>query len=145
MARHLKLSLGSKPALSITRRALDAHKLVYIARAAKAQRYGGARSRIVYIGTTRKGAQRVATSAANKAPHLLKRWGLRQLDFYVVRPGKIQKVKSWVELERDLLITFKILFGRLPLGNTQGKNLSYHQLSRYFTERRLRAVIEKYS
>ncbi len=61
MARRRSIKVSMKPAVTFTRRALGRRKLVYVALANKSRKYrSGYRSRIVYIGTTRKGAKRIA-------------------------------------------------------------------------------------
>ena len=145
MGKHLKIRAIAKPALTITRIAIRARKLVYIARANNPHGYPWGRSRIVYIGTTKAGAHRVASSAASKADLFLSNWGVRQLDFHVVQSTKKQNVETWKELERDLLIIFKEVYGRVPAANTQGKNLKRSQLSGYFRDHNLRSVIAQYS
>lgn len=72
MAQKLSVRLRSrKPAIIIDRGAFQDSKLVYIACANKKFRYPWGRSHIGYIGTTKKGAKRVASSAAFKGESLL--------------------------------------------------------------------------
>ena len=132
-------------AVTIHRRALKRKKLVYIARANKPRRHPHGRSRIVYIGTTKAGASRIAASAAAKARQLLEEHGVKQLDFFVVGCAPRQKVETWRKLERALILTFKHLYGEPPVGNTQGKRMKWRDELTYFTRNRLESVIGKYS
>ena len=145
MATHLRIKPDKKPAMTITRAALRATKLVYVARANKPYRYRWGRSRIVYIGTTKRGVYRIASSAAAKSTDLLGKWGIRHLDFHIVQSGKLQSVETWKELERALLLMFKETFGDVPYANTQGKNIRRHQVSKYFRDSTLRQIIHLYS
>lgn len=71
MANRLTIKTYRKPAVIINRSAVVTERLVYIAVANKSLRYRYGRSRIVYIGTTKAGASRIAASAAAKAKKML--------------------------------------------------------------------------
>lgn len=80
-----KLTIKSPklPAVTITREAVKSDKLVYFAVANKALSYpNGMKSRIVYIGTTKNGAHRMAASAASKALDMLGLHGIKHLEFF---------------------------------------------------------------
>lgn len=141
----LTVKASSSPAVTITREAVKSDKLVYIAVANKALRYPHGSSRIVYIGTTKNGAHRMAASAAAKAQVMLELHGVKQLEFYAVTCKSRQNVRSWKKLERGLLLAFKHMFGRVPECNTQGKNIRWTDELAYFSRGRLDGVIEKYS
>jgi hypothetical protein len=87
----------------------------------------------------------MASSIAHKAVDFLKAWGVKTLDVYLVecppRPG----LRSWLRLERDLLIAFKIEYGSIPLANKAGKNFVPDKLSGLFQYRRLVNVLNWYS
>lgn len=143
--QRLTIKSHSSPAMTITREAVKSDKLVYIAVANKAIQYPHARSRIVYIGTTRNGAHRMAASAAAKAQEMLDLHGVRELQFYPVTCKSRQNVRTWRKLERGLLLAFKHLYGRVPQCNTQGKNMVWTDELGYFTRGRLDGVIRLYS
>ncbi len=106
-------------------------------------RYPWGRSRIVYIGTTKRGAHRVASSAAKKGEDLLFEHGIREVEFSVVTCGKLQNVATWKKLERALLIKFRERFGAVPKGNVQGKKMKWDDEKDYFSQKRLDAVLEQ--
>lgn len=143
----LKIRFRKDPALSITRKAIKDVKLCYIACANKEIPYSWQkRSKIVYIGTTKKGAGRVAASAAYRAPDILGKHGINYCDFYIVTCSSRQGApETWTTLERDLILTFKKLFGKVPLCNAQYKNEDPNKLSNKFSESRLINVIEEFS
>ena len=145
MARKLTIQTGKKPALVINQNALDADRLVYFAVANKKFKYRYGRSRIVYIGTTQKGAARIASSAASKANDLLSLHGVTHLEFYVVTCARRQRVKTWRKLERGLLLTFRELYGEIPKCNSQGSKMKWTDEQRFFTQRRLKTTVQKYS
>ena len=154
--RRLKIRLDKKPCIIIHRAAFRNEKLVYIACANKKIRYpvgdsspriaySRERSRIVYIGTTRKGARRIASSAAGKGEELLYEHGMKDLQFYVVTCTRRQAVESWRKLERALIIRFRELRGGIPQGNKSGKFWRWKDEKSYFSEGKLDKVIDALS
>jgi hypothetical protein len=141
MARRLTITPSKKPVMTIYRRAIKRRRLVYIICTPRPHRYPSGRSRIIYIGTTGKGVHRVASSMSHKAIEFLVNRGVKSLDVHVVtclpRPG----IRAWLCLERDLLITFKLEFGSVPLGNSSGKNFVPDRLSQLFQYRRMVKVV----
>jgi hypothetical protein len=53
-----------------------------------------------------------------------------------------QRVKTWVKLERALLLSFKELYGEVPKCNTQGKNIIEIDEFDYFRRDRLKRILE---
>jgi hypothetical protein len=118
---------------------------VYIAVANKKLKYPHGVSRIAYIGTTKAGASRIASSAASRAPELFALHGVNELSFFVVTCAARQKVKTWHKLEVGLILTFKHMYGEPPKCNKKGKNQEWKDEREYFTRDRLESVIKKYS
>jgi predicted GIY-YIG superfamily endonuclease len=147
MSNNKKLTIKThgNAAITINRHAVKAEKLVYLAQANKSFTYPHGKSRIVYIGTTKDGASRIASSAAAKAADLLKLHGVTRLDFHVVTCASRQKVKTWRKLESGLILAFKHRYGEVPKCNIQGKNKAWGDELEYFTRDRLEKVLEKYS
>lgn len=142
----LPIQTTKKPAVTITRNAIKKSKLVYLALANKPIKYhNGEKSRIVYIGTTKTGAGRIAASAAAKAQDILLQFGVTQLDFFVVTCKPKPNVKTWRKLERGLLLAFKAHFGKPPLANNHGAKMKWTDELKYFTRHRLDGVIADYS
>jgi hypothetical protein len=141
----LRIKYDKKPAISIARRAFRKRKLVYLARANKKRKYPWGRSRIVYIGTTRQGAGRIASSAVWKGEDLLFDFGIRHLEFHVVTCASRQSVASWRKLERAMLIRFKETFVAVPRANTVGKHMHWDDEKRLFSTDRLDQVIQFFS
>ncbi|HUX15597.1 MAG TPA: hypothetical protein VMW52_03940 [Phycisphaerae bacterium] len=142
MPRQLPVKFTKEPSFIINRTAFRDNKLVYIARANKKLRYRWARSRIAYIGTTKKGARRIASSAARKGEDLLYQHGIKHLELHVVICGKVQGVETWKKLERALLIRFRERFGQAPRANKTGKKTHWRNEKKYFTEAKLDKVID---
>jgi hypothetical protein len=118
----MRVSVNRKPAMTVYRRVLKHRKLVYILAARNSLKYKDGRSRILYIGTTKKGISRIAASVAHRSKKILKQRGVREMDVHVVsceaRPG----LKSWGLLERALVAQFRSRYWNVPLCNTQLKN-----------------------
>lgn len=117
----MRVQLASKPAMTVHRRILTKDRIVYLLVGRKPFRYRGGRSRVAYIGTSKRGVQRVASSAAHRAEQVFSKWGSRQMDVFIAsceaRPG----LKSWKFLERALLAHFLARYQDLPFCNKQGK------------------------
>ncbi len=139
------ISTSTKTALSITRASLNTAKAVYVARANKKIKYPWGKSFIAYIGETSIGTKRIAASAADRSEEILTEHGITSLEFYVIRSSGKQSVKTWEELERSLLLTFREKYGAIPICNDQGNKLDADRKSKYFKEDRLRTIIKKYS
>lgn len=141
----LTIQTSSLPAVTVSRPALKAKELVYIAVANKPIKYSNGKSRIVYIGTTAAGVDRIAVSAANKAGMLLGHHGITSLEFFVVTSSSKSGTKTWRKLERGLLLAFKDVYGEPPTCNTAGKRMKWTDETDYFSNYRLTSIIEKYS
>jgi hypothetical protein len=80
--RSLKTKISKTPLLTLTRSRQWTDKMVYILAANKSFRYKNGRSRVLYIGTTKKGGNRPAASAVNKASEVFyKLRGVKTIDF----------------------------------------------------------------
>jgi predicted GIY-YIG superfamily endonuclease len=142
MPRRLKIKLSKQPCVIIHRAAFRNDKLVYVGCANRKIRYPVRdRSRIVYIGTTKKGARRIASSAAAKGEELLYEHGMKDLQFYVITCTRRQAVESWRKLERALIIRFRELYGAIPEGNRAGRFWRWRDERLYFSQDKLDEVI----
>lgn len=145
MPRKSYLSLSRAPVMTLGRRALGADRLVYVPAANKPVKYPRGRSRIVYIGTTKRGVRRVASSVASRAEGLLGRPGLRTVDAHLLtysgRPGA---QKLWAKLERAMLFIFQYEYGDIPLMNKVGRNIWPGKEFKYFSRRALRKRIREF-
>lgn len=135
---------ASRPAMTITRAALRAEKVVYLICAERPQKYEIGRSRILYIGTTRRGARRYSASLSNKAIECLEYRGVKELKVHVVTCKPRQGMDWWTTLERDLLMAFKAMHGSVPKRNTSGKNRNPDALSGFFRPQRLATLLRQY-
>jgi hypothetical protein len=141
MAR-LHISLKRRAAIHVEKISVGNQKLVYVLLADKKIRYDKGRSRIVYIGTTKNGIDRVAQSVAARADKIFQQWGVTEFDARIVTCGARQRVKTWHKLERALLLTFRATYGRVPLCNVIGHGLTERDEFQIFSKKRLRGVVE---
>lgn len=137
----LRVKLHRSPALTVRRTDVKKDRLVYLLVASKPQRYQYGHSRIVYIGTTRRGLRRIAASAAQRADDVLGLHGVKHFDVRIVTCQGRQHVKTWHKLERALLLRFREKYGRVPALNQRGAKMRETDEFRLFTRKRLDAVL----
>lgn len=142
MSKKLQIKFRKQPAIIINRIAFRDNKLVYIARANKKLRYPWGKSRIAYIGKTKRGARRITSTAAWKGEDLLFGYGVKHLEFNVVVCRKVPGLESWTKLERALLIRFREKYGDVPRGNNIGKKIRWKVEGQYFSTKALDKIIE---
>lgn len=137
------------PVLMISADATDAQRLVYILCSNRPVKYKTGRSKIVYIGMSRKGISRLAESASEKIEEgfdLL--WGLKRLDGYVVWPqnraGRPIGGKSpQNSLESDFLKVFIDIHGERPKLNGSGQGIKH--ISGAYGTQWVEDIIRQYS
>ncbi len=142
MPRKLLIKYRSNPSFVIYRTAFRHDKLVYVICSNKRLKYPWGKSRIAYIGTTKKGAKRIASSAVWKGEDLLYQYGIKHLECHIVTCGKIQGAETWKKLERALILRFRERFGATPRANNTGKKCLWRDEKKYFSEQKLDKVID---
>ena len=143
--RRLRLSLKRDEALRATRVTIGKEKLVYILVTDKWLRYPNGKSRIAYIGTTEKGLSRVSQSVAFRADDILALHGVRQFHARIVTCKPRQHVKTWLKLERALLIEFREIYGEVPYCNSHGSKMRETDEFSYFNRSGVTNVINELS
>ena len=114
----LKTRSSKKALLTITRSHQWTDKMVYILAGNKFHKYRNGRSRILYIGTTKKGADRPAASAVNKASEAFYNLrGVRTIDVHIVTCAPRKAMQTWKRLESALLDVFRNTYFQLPRYN----------------------------
>jgi hypothetical protein len=136
--------LKTEHALEVTRIAIGGDKLVYILLADRRFAYPhGSKSLVAYIGTTKSGIARIAGSAAERAEEILNRHGVKKVTARVISCAPRQKVKTWLKLERALLLQFRSEYGSVPKCNKQGKRLVEGDEFSYFSRDAVRKILQK--
>lgn len=141
MPDRLRISLNRKTALTVNRVSLDHEKLAYVMCGNRKWRYAGGRSPIVYIGTTKKGLSRIASSVVVRAWDMLYEHGFTSLDVRVVTCQPRRGVKTWLKLERALLLAFRDRYGEVPCCNTQGSGIVEANEFELFSRKRINTII----
>jgi len=143
MAKRLSVSLKAKPAMQVSRVSIGKKKLVYVIVAQRAIKYPWGRSKVAYIGTTKKGMARIAQSAAAKAEDVLGLHGVREFHVRIITCTSRRGVETWKKLERALLLTFRHMYGALPPCNKVGKNMRLRDEFDYFRRDRLERLLRE--
>jgi hypothetical protein len=116
--------------------------MVYIILADKRVRYPNGRSRVIYIGTTKRGSRRPASNAADKAMKAFEElYGVKNIHVHLLTCQARQAVKTWEELESALLVTFKFLYGKLPRFNYKMGSCRDVDDIKLFKEKKLRSIL----
>lgn len=145
MAQRLRVSLKAKPAITMRRVALEHERLVYVICADRKLKYEKGYSQIAYIGTTRNGVERVANSAAYRSWDVLWSRGVQSFDVRIVTCRPRQGFKSWLKLERALILAFRQKFGEPPMCNVQGRAMKLGDEFERFSYSRLSEIIDSLS
>jgi hypothetical protein len=132
-------------AIRVTRVTLGKNKLVYVLIADKPLPYAYGRSRIAYIGTTKKGVGRIAQSVAARTEDILSLHGVRTFHARIVTCKPRRGVETWKKLERAMLLKFREAFGVVPKCNSIGKKMKASDEFKYFGNSSVKKEIEKLS
>jgi hypothetical protein len=121
--------------------------MVYILLADKPHKYrSGKRSRIIYIGTTGKGARRPATSAVDKASEAFgELHGVRQIEVHIATCRGRKRMRTWEHLESALLTMFRELHFELPIYNKKKGSFKDTDEIKLFRRRALRKSIREFA
>jgi hypothetical protein len=141
MIRYLGVSLKRFHAIEVTRIAIKNEKLVYVLKANRKLTYPHGKSSVAYIGTTKKGIRRVASSAASHAEDILGEYGVKKITARIITCKRRPNVKTWVKLERALLLVFREIYGEVPAFNLQGHKIKETDEFDYFKREKLRKVL----
>lgn len=119
--------------------------MVYILVANKSHKYVNGRSRIIYIGTTGKGARRPATSAVDKASEAFSELhGAKRIDVYVATCGRRQAVKTWRHLESSLIAVFMGRYFEKPIYNKKKGSVRYVEDVDLFRLKALQTILRRF-
>jgi len=141
--RALKVKCSKISLLTVQRSSQWDRRMVYILVANKTYKYpSGRRSRIIYIGTTGKGAGRPATSAVEKASEAFTELrGVKKIEVHLATCRGRKRMKTWEHLESALLATFTGLHFRLPIYNNRKGSIDYMEDIRFFRQKALKKLV----
>lgn len=141
-----KLKISTNPCLVIERQAFYTNKLVYILCANRKHRYPWGRSKIVYIGTTEKGADRVGNSVVNRGRDIFDHYGINQVKAFTVTCQRGKGMKYWPKkLESAFLYNFREYYGCIPILNKQCGPKRKEDVSINFSEAKIDRAISYFS
>lgn len=122
---------------SVSSRVLNREKSVYFHIANRRLAYGWGDSRIVYIGATRAGSERIMTSMAERVCDAFQIHGVNMIEVHEIGCAPRQNVQTWKKLERSCLLVFREIYGEKPLLNTHGVGLVATDEFGYFNKDRI--------
>jgi hypothetical protein len=102
------------------------------------------RNRIVYIGATGVGSDRIMNSIAERIPDAFKIHGVNTIEVHEIACAPRQRLRTWWVLERACLLIFKETYGQPPRLNTHGTRLWWTNEARYFDLDQLRRLLRRY-
>jgi hypothetical protein len=145
--RALNVRCSKEPVLTVERSKQWRDRMVYILAANKPYKYAsGRRSRIIYIGTTGKGASRPATSAVSKASEAFgELHGVRTIDVHLATCRGRKRMRTWEHLESALLVAFSELHFELPHYNKKKGTARYTEDISLFRLRALQKLILQFA
>jgi hypothetical protein len=120
--------------------------MVYVLVADRSFKYlSGRRTRIIYIGTTGKGAARPATSAVNKASEAFTNIrGVRRIEAHIVTCQARKAVRTWKYLESALLAVFRDRYWKLPEYNRKKGAALHGEDVSLFREKALISILQRF-
>jgi hypothetical protein len=141
----LRIKCSKNPLLAVRRSTQWRPRLVYVLVANKQFKYpNGRKSRIIYIGTTRKGAGRPATSAVDKASEAFELRGVKTIEVHIVTCPARQAVKTWQHLESSLLAVFMGRYFQLPPFNRKKGSVRYAEDVTLFRRTALEKILLRF-
>ena len=139
--KRLTVSLKQKVLLQVNRVRIGQNKLVYVLVADRKLKYPWGRTCVVYVGTTKKGLSRVASSAAYRAEEILSQYGVCTCSARIITCKRRPNVQTWRKLERAMLLSFREMYGAVPKCNSQGTRIAERDEFDYFTRSRIRQIL----
>jgi hypothetical protein len=140
--RRSNVSVKRKPGFTVTRISVGDDRLAYAMIADKKLDYPEGRSRVAYIGTTKKGIFRMTSSIAERANAILRLHGVESFEVRIITCHRRKHVKMWYKLEHALLVAFRELYGAPPRSNDQTDGKRAGTVFNYFSRARVKRVLE---
>jgi len=138
----MKVHLATKFAMIVHRRILTKDRIVYLLVGKKSFKYKTGRSRIAYIGTSKRGAKRIASSAAANAEEMFSKHGSKEMHVFIASSTGRSGLATWELLERAFLAEFLNNYKELPFCNKQGKKYKFtDELDKLFRQKRIRELL----
>lgn len=143
-----KVNQIKTPVLKVYKEIVKEERVIYLIRADKAVLYKARKkkSRIIYIGTTKRGELRIGESAIDKAIKAFERKKgdpptPKELEVFVWYTTGLQKKKMWEIFEAAALLAFSQRYGDLPKYNDKYQSKLEEDARLYFNIEGLREKI----
>jgi len=133
-----------KVVMTLKRRAFKKDKCIYLLVANKPIKYQVKRSKVIYIGTTKKGASRVSQSVVARGEPALGKHGITHIEAFVVSCKPRNKVSIWKKLEAAFVLAFRREHGAVPLYNNKLKYKKRTDEFEYFNEKTIAKTLSKF-
>jgi hypothetical protein len=145
--RALQIRVTEDPLLIVRRSRRWKKHMVYILAANVSFKYdSGARSHIIYIGTTGKGGRRPATSAIDKASDAFYELrGVKEIRVHIATCKARKAVRTWEHLESALLAMFRQMHWELPKYNKRKGSFANTDDIELFSEKALKKMILEFA
>jgi hypothetical protein len=145
--RALQIRVTDEPLLVVRRSRRWKKHMVYILVTDMSFKHrSGARSHIVYIGTTGKGGRRPATSAIDKASAAFYELrGVKEIRVHIATSKARKAVRTWEHLESALLAMFRQIHWELPKYNKRKGSFGNTEDIELFREKALKKMILKFA
>jgi hypothetical protein len=140
--RRSNISLKKHPALTVSRVSVGDVRLVYAMVTDKKLPYPNGRSKIAYIGTTKKGIFRMTSSVAERANEILKLHGVESFEVRIITCPRRKHVKMWFKLEHACIVAFREHYGAPPKCNDQTDGQNPGTVFNYFSKTRIKRVLD---
>jgi len=139
----LRVTYRWDPAMKVHRSSLWTKRMVYVLIANRAIKYLNGRSRVIYIGTTKRGERRPASSAASKSIQAFAELrGVKWTEVHLLSSERRPNTETWRLLESALLIVFRSLYGKLPYFNKRLDDFrKLEQVDDYFRSKNLIKIL----
>ena len=80
-------------------------------------------------------------ASAQRAELILSGFGVKKVVARIVTCAPRQKVKTWIKLERAMLLSFRAEFGSVPVCNSHGKQMKETDEYEYFARDAVRNLV----
>lgn len=140
--RRSPISLQRRAAMTVSRISIGHDRLVYAMIADKKLTYPNGRSRVAYIGTTKRGVFRITSSIAERANEILRLHGVEGFEVRIITCHPRRHVKMWYRLEHACLVEFRELYGTPPKCNDATDGKQEGTVFNLFARSRVRRVLE---
>jgi len=127
--------------LTLTRDAISRTNQVYFHILNRPLRYELGRNRILYIGTTSQGLDRLLSSVGERAYQAFRIHGVDTIEVHSIACRPTQRVQTWRKLEIASIIAFREVYGEIPKLNSHGHGYVEDDEFEYFNRNEVKRFL----